>query len=172
MFFITSCGCAFFFLTRVEDKYISEPWWKIGEIHDLSVQNTSPWLSSCGGLGTSSPSLTQLWTFVMMMVMITIYTAWIHPYCNSMLIALERPQSSSWLFLSLMVHAGYVCVAIIHRPLALTTGSLLCAQILMHAITHRGVPTPKENMHWNLPLGRKSLAVAGNRTCISSMMVR
>ena len=32
-----------------------------------------------------------------------------------MLIVLERPQSSSWLFLSLMVHAGYLCVAIIHR---------------------------------------------------------
>ena len=32
---------------------------------------------------------------------------------------IERPQSSSWLFLSLMVRAGYACVAIIHRTLGM-----------------------------------------------------
>ena len=69
---------------------------------------------------------------------------YIYPCCNSMLIALERPQSSSWLFfLSLTVHAGYACVTIIHRTLTWTERSLLCAQMLMHAITHGGVQTPK-----------------------------
>ena len=38
----------------------------------------------------------------------------------------------------LCVCAGYVCVAIIHWTLTWTTGSLTCAQMLMHAIAHRG----------------------------------
>ena len=42
--------------------------------------------------------------------------------------------------------ACWVCVAIIHRTLTWTTGSLSCAQMLMHAITHRGVGTPKESL--------------------------
>ena len=104
----------------------------------------------------------------------TIYRAWICPCCNNMLIALERPQSSSWLFLSLMVHAGCVCVAIIHWTLTWTTGSLTCAQMLMHAIAHGGVRTrtPKESLHWKLTLGRKSLSTQGNRTCVSGVTVR
>ena len=82
------------------------------------------------------------------MMMITIYRAQIYACCNSMLIALERPQSSSWLFLSLLVRAVYVCVAIIHRTLTRTTESLSCAQMLMYAIAHRGVRTPKESVIW------------------------
>ena len=70
-----------------------------------------------------------------------------NPCCNSMLIALERPQLSNWLFLSLMVRAGYVCVAIIHRTPTWTTGSLSCAQMLMHVIAHGGVRTRKESLH-------------------------
>ena len=35
-------------------------------------------------------------------------------------------------FLSLMVYAGYVCVAIIHQTLTWTTRALSCAQMLMH----------------------------------------
>ena len=52
--------------------------------------------------------------FIIMM-MITIYRAWIYLCRNSMLIVLEWPQSSNWLFLLLTVHAGYVFVAIIHK---------------------------------------------------------
>ena len=62
----------------------------------------------------------------------TIYRVWIYiyPCCNSMLIALERPQSSNWLFLSLTVHAEYVCVAIIHRTLTCTIGSfIVCTDV-------------------------------------------
>ena len=81
-----------------------------------------------------------------MMMMMTIYRARICQCYNSMLIALERPQSSSGLFLSLLVHAGYVCVAIIHQTLTWTTGSLTYAQMLMHAIAHGGVRTPKESL--------------------------
>ena len=68
-----------------------------------------------------------------------------------------------------MVHAGYVCVAIIHRTMTRTTGSLSCAHMFMHAIAHGGVRTPKESLHWNLTLGRKSLAAPGNRTCVSGL---
>ena len=101
-----------------------------------------------------------------------IYRAWIYPCCNSMLIALEWPQSSRWLFLSLMVCAGYAGVAIIHGTLTWTTGSLSCAQILMHVIAHRGVRTLKESLHWKLTLERKSLSALGNWTCISGMTVQ
>ena len=66
----------------------------------------------------------------------TIRRAWIYPCCNGILIALERPQSPSRLFLSLMVRAGYVCIALLHRTLTWTSGSLSCAQMLMHAIAH------------------------------------
>ena len=37
------------------------------------------------------------------------------------------------------VHAGCFSVSIIHRTLTWTTGSLTCAQMLMHAIAHRDV---------------------------------
>ena len=88
-------------------------------------------------------------------------------------VAMERPQSSSRLlccygaatitksttlllwsghnhrvdYFVAMVRAEYVCVAIIHRALTWTTGSLTCAQMLMHAIAHGGVQTPKESLH-------------------------
>ena len=53
--------------------------------------------------------------------------------------SLEQSQSSSWLLLSLMVHAGCICVAIIHWTLTWTTRSLSCAQMIMHTIAHGGV---------------------------------
>ena len=102
----------------------------------------------------------------------TIYRQRIYPCCNRIFIALERPQSSSWLFLSLVVRAGYICVSIIQRTLTWTAGSLSCAQTLMHAIAQRGVRTPKESLHWKLTLGRKSLAAPRNRTCVSGVTVR
>ena len=83
---------------------------------------------------------------MMMMLMMTIYRARTYPCCNSMLLALERPLSSSWLVLSLTVRAGYVCVAIIHQTLTWTTGSLLCAQMLMYAIAN-WTRTPKQSLH-------------------------
>ena len=66
-----------------------------------------------------------------------------------------------------MVRAGYVCVAIIDRTLIWTTGSLSFAQMLIHAIAHGGVRTPKE-----LTVGRKSHEAPGNRTCVSGVTVR
>ena len=38
-------------------------------------------------------------------------------------------------------------VSLIHRTLTWTTGSLTCAHMLMHAIAHGGVRTPKESLH-------------------------
>ena len=73
------------------------------------------------------------------------------------------------IILSFMVRAGYVCVAIIHRTLTWSRGSLACAQMLMHAIWGC---TDTESLHWKLTLGRKSLAATGNRTCVSGMTVR
>ena len=64
-----------------------------------------------------------------------------------------------------------VCLAIIHGTLTRTTESLLCAQMLMHAIAYWSVQTLKENLHWKLTLGRISLATPGNRTCVSSVTV-
>ena len=105
-------------------------------------------------------------------MMMTVYRVRIYPCCNSMLFALERPQSSSGLFLSPTVRARSFCVAMIHRTLTWTTGSLTCAHMFMHAIAHGGVRTPKESLHWKLTLGRKSLAAPGNRTCVSGVTVR
>ena len=75
-------------------------------------------------------------------------------------------------FLSLMVRAGYVCVAIIHQTLTWTTGSSSCVQMLIHVIANRGVRTPKESLHWKLTLGRKSRAAPVNRTCVKGVTVR
>ena len=88
------------------------------------------------------------------MMMMTICRMWIYPCCNSMLIALEWPQSS-WLFLSLMLCAGYLCVSIIHQTLSWATGSLSCAQMLMHAIAHAGVRTHVRESSLKVDSGRK-----------------
>ena len=61
---------------------------------------------------------------------------------------------------------------IIHRTLTWTTGSLSGAQMLMQAIAHGGVRTPKESLRWKLTLEEKFLAAPGNRTCVSGMTVR
>ena len=71
-----------------------------------------------------------------------------------------------------MARACYVCVAINHRTLTWTTGSLTRAQMLMHAIALGGVRTPKKSVHWKLNLGNKCLAAPGNRTCVSGVTVR
>ena len=71
------------------------------------------------------------------------------------------------------VHAGCFSVSIIHQTLTWTSGSLICAYMLMHAIAHRGIyGHTKESLHWKLTLGEKSLASLGNRTCVSSMLVQ
>ena len=70
------------------------------------------------------------------------------------------------------VHAGCFSVFIIHRTLTWTTESLTYAQMLMHAIAHGDVRTPQEDRHSKLTLGEKSLAAAGNRTCVSDVPVR
>ena len=67
------------------------------------------------------------------------------------------------------VHAGCFSVSIIHQTLTWTTASLRCAQMLMHAIAHRGVWTPYESLHWKLTWGENSLAAAGNWTCIGGV---
>ena len=110
------------------------------------------------------------------MIMMTTYRARIYPCkscCNSMLIALERPQSSSWLFLSLMARAGYVRVAVIHRTLTWTTGPLSCAQMLMHAIAQRGcTDIERESALKSWLREENPLTYQGNRTCVSGVTVQ
>ena len=50
------------------------------------------------------------------------------------------------IILSCMLRAGYVCVAIIHRTLTWTIGSVSCAQILVHTIVHRVTDTERESV--------------------------
>ena len=45
------------------------------------------------------------------------------------------------------VHAECCSVSLIHRILTWTTGSLTCAQMLMHVTAHRGVWTPQASLH-------------------------
>ena len=80
-----------------------------------------------------------------MMMMMTAYRAWIYPCCNSMLIALGRPQSSSWLFLSLMVRAGYICVAIIHQTDMDHRISIMCTDVNACDCTQQCTNTERES---------------------------
>ena len=69
----------------------------------------------------------------MMMMVMTIYRARMYPCCK------QRAHCAWATTIIKLVCTGYVCVAIIHRSLTRTTGSLSCAQMLMHAISHGGV---------------------------------
>ena len=63
-------------------------------------------------------------------------------------------------------YAGCFSVSIIHRTLTWTTGSLTCAQMLMHAIAHKGVyGLRKRESALKVDSGRKLPAAPGNRTC-------
>ena len=77
---------------------------------DYKVWNLFFFFFSC----ESNMNRMMVMTIYRARIMTTIYRSPIYPCCNSMLIVLERPQSSSLLFLSLMVRAGYVCVC--HDP--------------------------------------------------------
>ena len=60
------------------------------------------------------------------------------------------------------VCAGHFSVSMIHRILTWTTGSLTCAQMLMHAIAHGGVRTHEIKSALKVTLGgKKSLATPG-----------
>ena len=54
-----------------------------------------------------------------------------------------------------MMHAGCFGVSIIHRTLTWTTGSLTCAQLLMHAIAQGGVRTHVRESAPKVDSGRK-----------------
>ena len=70
------------------------------------------------------------------------------------------------------VHAGCFNVAIIHRTLTWTTGSLTCAQLLIRAIAHGGVQTLYQSLHWKLTLAEKSLAAPRTWAYVSGVPVR
>ena len=53
------------------------------------------------------------------------------------------------------VHAECFSVSIIHRTLTWATGSLTCAQMLMHAIAHGGVRTHVKESALKVDSGRK-----------------
>ena len=53
------------------------------------------------------------------------------------------------------IHAGCLSVSIIHRTLTLTTRSLTCAQMLMHAIAHGDVLTHVRESALKVDSGRK-----------------
>ena len=102
-------------------------------------------------------------------------------YDNDMIVnmsMLQQHAHCAWtttiiqLFLLLIVRVWYVCVAIIHWTLTWTTGSLSCALMLMHAIAHGCVQTPKKSLYWKLTLGRKSVAAPGNQTWVRGVTVR
>ena len=53
------------------------------------------------------------------------------------------------------MHAGCFSISIIHRTLTWTTGSLTCAQMLMHAVAHGGVQTHVKESALKADSGRK-----------------
>ena len=71
-----------------------------------------------------------------------------------------------------MVLARCFNVSITHWSLRWNTGSLTCAQMLMHANAHGGVRTHVRESALNVDSERKSLAALGNQTCVSGVLVR
>ena len=73
------------------------------------------------------------------------------------------------------VDAGCFNVPLIHRTLTWTTGSLTCAQMLMHAIAYVGVRTHVRESSLKVDSGEKkktkTLAAPGNRTYVSGVPV-
>ena len=69
------------------------------------------------------------------------------------------------------VHTGCFSVSIIHWTLTWTTGSLMCAQTLMHMIARGGIRTPWESLHWKFTLGEKSHSAQENWIFVSCMPV-
>ena len=59
------------------------------------------------------------------------------------------------------VHAGYFSVSIIYWTLTWTTGSLICAQILMHGIAHGGVWDTLRKSALKVDSGRKIPCLTG-----------
>ena len=96
--------------------------------------------------------------FVYLLALHTFFTFWAFPRES------QLRQSSTT---QPTVHAGCFSVSIIHRTLTWTTGSLTCAQMLMHALAHGGVRT-----HVRDSAMKVSLAALGNRICVSGMTVR
>ena len=56
---------------------------------------------------------------------------------------------------NLLCMLGVFSVSVIHQTLTWTTGSLTCAQMLMHAIAHRGVRTHVRESARKVDSGRK-----------------
>ena len=69
------------------------------------------------------------------------------------------------------VHAGCFSVSIIHQTLTWTTGSLMCAQMYMHAIGHGDVRPHVREFALKVALGEKSVTALGNRTCLIGITV-
>ena len=70
------------------------------------------------------------------------------------------------------VHAGCFSVSIIHRTLTWTTGSLTCAQMLIHAIEHGGVRTHVRESVLKVESGRKIPSRPGESNCVNGVTVR
>ena len=72
-----------------------------------------------------------------------------NPYCAKfffpLLLCVERPQSSSWLFVSLMVRAGYICVAIIHQTDMDHGISIMCTDVNACDCTQQCTDTERES---------------------------
>ena len=97
---------------------------------------------------------------------------WVWNY-SLLLLSVERPPSSSWLFCR--YGACWVCVCCINPPNSDMDHGIFNVRTdvtLMHAIAHWGVRTPKESLHWKLTQGRKIPCRTGNRTCLSGVPVR
>ena len=54
------------------------------------------------------------------------------------------------------VHAGHCSLSLIQQTLTWSTGSLMCTQMLLPAIPHRGVQAPQESLQWKLTLAEKN----------------
>ena len=70
------------------------------------------------------------------------------------------------------VPAGCFSLSISHRTLTWSTGSSNVRTNVNACGCTRGCTDARQSLHWKLTLGEKSLAVPGNRICLSGVPVR
>ena len=95
---------------------------------------------------TKSNVCVDLGLFVWWVFVVVFFVCWF--FCNCIVplefLSQQLRQSRA---IQRTVHSGCFSVSIIHRSLTWITGSLTCAQILMHAVAHGGVGTPCESLN-------------------------
>ena len=92
--------------------------------------------------------------FFLLLLFISVLSQWDFSYGKFGLLSLGKASCDSRATQP-TVHAGCFSISIIHGTLTWITGSLMCAQMLMHVIAHGGVLTDIRESTLKVDSGRK-----------------